>query len=64
MEKSNLDIVKAALGYFKIDGEISEIAPFGNGHINDTFKIATSSGKSYVLQTINRSIFKKPDEVM
>ena len=64
MEKSNLDIVKAALGRFKIDGEISEIAPFGNGHINDTFKIATSSGKSYVLQTINSSIFKKPDEVM
>ena len=68
MEKSNLDIVKAALERFQISGEIVEIRPFGNGHINDTFRIVSNEqgvGKTaYVLQTINSLIFRKPAHVM
>lgn len=68
MEKSNLDIVNAALKRFSISGEITEIRPFGNGHINDTIRIVSVDkveGKNtYILQTINSLIFKKPAKVM
>ncbi len=39
-------------------------APYGNGHINDTFLVSGAEGKRYILQAINTNIFKKPDEVM
>ena len=38
-----------------------DIEPYGNGHINDTFLITTHK---YILQRINTSIFKNPDELM
>ena len=37
-------------------------APYGNGHINDTYLV--ESEPCTILQRINTSIFKKPDEVM
>ena len=48
---------------FDIEGEVSDIRPFGNGHINRTFLITTDKGR-YVLQEINSNVFKKPREVM
>ena len=39
----------------------SEIASYGNGHINDTYITNT---KNYILQRINTNIFKNPDELM
>jgi Ser/Thr protein kinase RdoA (MazF antagonist) len=42
---------------FLIDDEIITIAPFGSGHINDTYKIKTT-GKNYLLQRINHHVFK------
>lgn len=39
-----------------------EIAPYGNGHINDTY-IAESDPR-VILQRINSTVFKKPEEVM
>jgi Ser/Thr protein kinase RdoA (MazF antagonist) len=36
--------------------------PFGNGHINDTFKVTLSEpGCDYILQRINHNIFKNVD---
>ena len=32
--------------------------PFGSGHINDTFKVFTDAGQSYLLQRINHFVFK------
>lgn len=49
------DIIK----HFKVD---VDILPYGNGHINDTY-IAESDPK-YILQRINNSVFKKPEQVM
>lgn len=43
--------------------EIEEIAPFGNGHINSTFKII-ADGKVYILQKINHYVFKNPIKLM
>ncbi len=36
--------------------------PYGNGHINDTYLIGTNP--KYILQKINKNVFKKPEEVM
>lgn len=49
-----LDITSA----FKITEGITSAAPFGSGHINDTFRIATASGNDYLLQRINHFVFK------
>ena len=37
------------------------IAPYGNGHINDTYCVGTPR---YILQRINTNIFKDPDGLM
>lgn len=42
---------------FKIDGTVLGIAPIGNGHINDTLRVATDRS-SYILQRINHTIFR------
>ena len=43
---------------FAIEGEIKEIAPLGNGLINDTYKVTTiGDTPDYVLQRINNAIF-------
>lgn len=52
--------VKDIMSKFDI---ISESAPYGEGHINDTFLAEVSSGK-YILQRINHNIFKNPEELM
>lgn len=44
---------------FNIDTEIN---PYGNGHINDTY--LCDSTPRYILQRINANVFKNPDEVM
>ena len=43
---------------FDLNRQIASIAPLGNGLINDTFKVTTTDGPSYVLQRINHHIFK------
>ena len=50
--------MKTIANLFEIEGEIIDVQPFGNGLINDTFKVTTSSGApDYVLQRINNAIF-------
>ena len=58
---TNYEDLKAIAGHFQIDGGITDIAPLGNGLINDTFKITTDGSRDYVLQRINHSIFTDPD---
>lgn len=48
---------------FKIDGEFVSAAPYGEGHINSTFLLETTSDK-YILQKINNNVFPHPEEVM
>ena len=36
------------------------VSPYGNGHINDTF--GADSTPRYILQRINTSVFKNPDD--
>ncbi|MDR3251092.1 MAG: aminoglycoside phosphotransferase family protein [Tannerella sp.] len=50
------------LSHFNLEESAAEATPFGNGHINDTLKVTTSSGKDkYILQRINHKIFTNVD---
>lgn len=45
---------------FVLDGTVVKIEPFGNGHINDTYRVATKESKvpDYILQRKNHQVFK------
>ena len=45
-------------------GTFTYCEPYGNGHINDTFLAVAENGKRYILQRINHTVFKRPDEIM
>ncbi len=49
---------------FQIKGAPVNHEPFGHGHINQTFKIQTDAGCAYVLQRINKYVFKNPPQLM
>ena len=49
---------------FRIDGTPVECHEFGSGHINSTFKVLTDAGREYVLQRINKYVFKNPVRLM
>ena len=54
------NIVKA----FEVEGKVVEYVPFGNGHINETKLVTMDNGVQYVLQKINKNVFKRPDLLM
>ena len=61
------DSVRAAARQFQIDGEFVEAQPWGSGHINDTYRVVLRNGSEpsfFILQRINRNIFKNPDALM
>ena len=53
---------------FPFEGDFEECAPYGNGHINDTFcpwfRLPDGTRKRYILQRINTEIFRDPDALM
>jgi len=54
-------------GKFQVAGSFVDAAPYGSGHINDTFAVTcenASSKSRYILQRINHKVFTKPDELM
>ena len=55
--------IKIAPG-FDLDGPIESIQPYGSGHINDTFRVDTAAGASYILQRISPTAFPDPGQVM
>ena len=59
MMASNMTPIDEIMKAFRIE---LNIAPYGDGHINDTF-VADSTPR-YILQRVNTSIFKNPDELM
>lgn len=61
---SNTCCVKPAIRHFCIEGSPVSAVEFGGGHINLTCKVTTDSGKSYILQRINRYVFTNPKAVM
>ena len=59
--------IESIVKSFDIQGEIVDYVPFGNGHINDTKLVTVDNGGEkvqYVLQKINKNVFKQPDKLM
>ena len=50
-----------------VPGEM-HIAPYGNGHINDTYCVTVHAGEKaarrYILQRVNAYVFKEPEQVI
>lgn len=51
------------IGQFKIEGEVIDIFPYGNGLINKTYKVVTSN-KNYLLQEMNSNVFTNPKDII
>ncbi len=52
---------------FGFNGTITEVSPYGNGHINTTYLVVLKNEteqKRFILQRINIQIFKFPEELM
>ncbi len=73
MEKNLLEIIEKetnmvstdiVLQDYDFDSEPVKTEPFGNGHINDTFRVTLKNGKYCLLQRINKRVFTKPYELM
>ena len=49
---------------FQIEGTPVACHEFGSGHINYTYKVVTDASREYVLQRINKFVFKDPVRLM
>lgn len=56
--------IPKVVSFFQTDSAPVDCEAFGHGHINNTFCVTTESGSKYVLQRINRYVFKSPIRVM
>ena len=56
--------MEQVLQQFCLDGTPVSCEPFGNGHINRTFRVMCSSGKAYTLQRINRVALTESGEAL
>ena len=48
---------------FDMGGEFVNAAPYGGGHINDTYLVECRSGK-FIVQRVNTAIFREPEALM
>ena len=63
----NKEKLLGILEQFCLAGHVQEIVPYGNGHINDTYKVLNEEGdtrKTYILQRMNKAVFKNCEELM
>ncbi len=56
--------IEQIVSRFVLDGRAEIMRPYGGGHINRTYLIQTDTGRRYVLQRINQTVFKNPKELM
>ncbi|MCP3968478.1 MAG: aminoglycoside phosphotransferase family protein [Lentisphaerae bacterium] len=59
--------VKRVKENFEILGDFVSAAPYGSGHINDTYRVVVDQGGTevhYIFQRINHNIFKDPPALM
>lgn len=67
VSESLLSSAQSLAKLFALDGELQSIHPYGDGHINDTFRVITSAPDGehrYILQRISPSAFHEPVKVM
>ncbi len=56
--------IKKSAYAFQMDGNPIEFKELNQGHINQTLKITTDTGAQYVLQKINKYVFRNPIRLM
>jgi hypothetical protein len=64
---NDLPDLRVIAAQFQLQGEASAFAPWGNGHINDTWLVtshAAGAPARYILQRINAQVFRSPAAVM
>lgn len=68
MDAQIRDEVQKIAEQFQFEGTLMELAPYGNGHINDTYLLTYEIGKmgilNVILQKMNKNVFPNPPEVM
>jgi len=67
VELNGIEDVAAAALSFAIEGELESAAPYGSGHINDSYRVIfrrNGAHPGYILQRINHRIFKNPVALM
>ena len=47
-----------------LDGEPVSCRRYGSGHINETYLLDDTTGRQYILQKINRYVFRDPESLM
>ena len=61
------ELKNSVISQLDVAGEASELAPYGNGHINSTWLLTMQEGENlqrYILQKINTHVFQRPDRLM
>ena len=59
--------VRAVARQFQIPADFVSAAPYGSGHINDTYCVVVEQGGThvrYIFQRINHAVFKHPADLM
>ena len=54
---------KSVAELFNIDGDVTSVEPYGEGHINLTLLVTTTK-KRYIMQKMNTRVFTDPDSLM
>jgi len=60
-------MIPSIIEYYGLPGTLVDAGSFGNGHINETLRLVMDRDgmkEQYVLQKINRYVFKHPEQVM
>ncbi len=61
-------IINEIIPHFLCEGKLLKIIPFGNGHINDTYRLyyqlEDGQTQSMILQRMNTYVFQSPDKLM
>ncbi len=59
-----MDFIEVIRNFFP-NRETASCVPFGNGHINSTFKLSLENEtQEYILQKINTKVFKNPQQIV
>ena len=58
-----MELYKSAAEQFCLQGDVTAICPYGEGHINLTLLVTTTK-KRYIMQKMNTRVFTDPDGLM
>lgn len=58
-----MNVYKQVAEQFELVGDVVEICPYGEGHINLTLLVTTTE-KRYIMQKMNTRVFTDPDSLM